>query len=470
MDLVYVGVIGIIGDKTAQSPDGKSFVQYIILMCLSYKIWNDATMIVNWFEIDDISQRLSVLLYIVFLFGFTTNIVYAWESTYTAMISFYLAQQLFKANWYLWIGYLLPNIVGTMIYNAIITYISAALWIGSVHLRYPTQLALIFLSIVFDLFGSVAVIVFLRPHKGGRVESMFQKYFEFYPAINIEHRVERTNAFISLVFGYSVLTILFQNRDSFPMNAFFGKAILGLVQAFCFNWIYFEIDGILIHVHAIRRHFATSLLWVSAHLPLVMGYVLAAATLSQLILAHDTKDSSVETLGEEYTDRSKAIVPSGIRWFYCGGIGVALLSMSAISFSHIHKRLKNPRLKKRPRLVVRAAVAIIIICLPLAHSLDSLDLIAITTCLVLSILCLDLFGNSCEGDRFWSGGFCDEEKRKCAYVANCKVGRHRRREIEKALHRGERVTLSDILRRHGSTSSIESGESDLHEGWHGGHF
>lgn len=24
-------------------------------------------------------------------------------------------------------------------------------------------------------------------------------------------------------------------------NRFFGKAVLGLIQAFCFNWLYFEI-------------------------------------------------------------------------------------------------------------------------------------------------------------------------------------------------------------------------------------
>jgi hypothetical protein len=38
------------------------------------------------------------------------------------------------------------------------------------------------------------------------------------------------------VFGYSILTILFQSRASFGINAFFGKGVLGLIQAFIFNW------------------------------------------------------------------------------------------------------------------------------------------------------------------------------------------------------------------------------------------
>lgn len=40
----------------------------------------------------------------------------------------------------------------------------------------------------------------------------------------------------SQVFGYSILTILFQSKSSFGINAFFGKGVLGLIQAFFFNW------------------------------------------------------------------------------------------------------------------------------------------------------------------------------------------------------------------------------------------
>ena len=249
------------------------------------------------------------------------------------------------------------------------------------------------------------------------------------------------------------------------MHVFLGKGMLGLTQAFCFNWLYFEIDNYLIHVHAIRRSAWSSLIWVSAHLPMVMGYVLGAATLGQLVLAHDCLDSDPETLGEAYVNRSVGEVPPGIRWFYCGGIGVTLLSMGVISFCHVHKRVKNVRLKKRPRLFVRACVAIIIICMPLTTKLTSLDLISITTALVFFILCLDLYGNTCQGQQFWTGGFCLEEKKKCTYVANLKIRKHQRRDIEGKLHRGEHVSLSDLLRRHSSMSSLES-----HEGYHGGHF
>ena len=155
------------------------------------------------------------------------------------------------------------------------------------------------------------------------------------------------------------------------INSFFGKGVLGLLQAFCFNWIYFEIDAFAVHVHAIRRHWFSSCVWVTAHLPFIMAYVLAASTLTTLVLAHDSADAEIEWLGSHYQERSVAELDAGMRWFYCGGIGVALIFMAVISLCHTHKKLKKGRLNKRPRLIFRVCVAIVIICLPTAG--DSLS-------------------------------------------------------------------------------------------------
>lgn len=325
------------------------------------------TGLVNWFEVDDIFGRLAVLLYLACLWGFTTNMAYAFESTYTVMIAFYMAERLYLALYYVLVAFLVPTIKGSMVYHSIIVAISASLWIASIHVSYPRQLPLIFIALILDLFGWLPLVLIMRRVMNTN-SAFYHKYFDFWPAINIEHRTERNNAFVSLVFGYSVLTILYQNRSPSGANAFFGKGILGLVQAFAFNWIYFEIDHYNLHVHAIRRHWVSSCVWITAQVPFVMGYVLAAASIAQLVLAHDCQDTDPETLGEGYIVRSVAVVSSGVRWFYCGGLGVALISMSIISFSHVHKRLDKVRLKKRPRLFIRCCVAVVIICLPVSDS------------------------------------------------------------------------------------------------------
>ena len=260
------------------------------------------------------------------------------------------------------------------------------------------------------------------------------------------------------------------------IKAFFGKGILGLVQAFAFNWIYFEIDHAHIHLHAIRRHHLSTTVWIAGHLPCIMGYVLAAGALSRLVLAHDCPDANPDHLGEAYRSRSEASLSDGLRWFYCAGLAIALLSMCLLSLSHIHKRVPNARLRKRPRLAIRASVAVIIACLPLAGmSLSSLHLISITTALVVFVLAVDVWGSLSQETGFWTGGFCDGHKRSCEYRAQLHISQKKRREIEGALKSGEKVCLQDVLSRSSSSSVGGSSTTDLdvgvrEKGWHGGHF
>lgn len=61
-----------------------------------------------------------------------------------------------------------------------------------------------------------------------------------------------------------------------------------------------------------------------------MGYVLASASLSKLVLAHDCGDSDTKSLGDHYIERSEEEIPVGLRWFYCAGLSVALTCMSKL--------------------------------------------------------------------------------------------------------------------------------------------
>lgn len=256
-------------------------------------------------------------------------------------------------------------------------------------------------------------------------------------------------------------------------------------MAFSFNWIYFEIDhNSHVHVHAIRRYWLSAIAWQMMHIPFIMGFILAAASLANIVLAHDTNGTSLEALGEAYVGRSEEHVPQGICWLFCGGVGVSLLSMAIISFCHIHKTIPNARLKKRPRLFIRTIVSVIIICLPLAHEkLSSLSLVAITTSCVVFQLLIEIYGISRTGDDFWTGGFCPEDRRKCRYSARCPLDRRRRRMLEKKVKEGEEVNISDLLRLQEmeskeSLASTDSGETlttekdtarlqhDREPGWH----
>lgn len=90
-----------------------------------------------------------------------------------------------------------------MITQAAIALLPSMMWIGSIYVEMPNRLAIIWASIFLDLTGAMFIILFIRGSKfisksfGEKVE----KLYEFYPAVNIEHKVERTNAFVTLVFG-----------------------------------------------------------------------------------------------------------------------------------------------------------------------------------------------------------------------------------------------------------------------------
>lgn len=120
VDLLYVGIIAINGDATSEEPTGKSLLQFIITFTLSWKIWNDMTLVVSWFETDDIFQRFCILTLMAMLFGYTTNITQSFEheegSTYATLIGFYLAARLFMASYLVLVAILCPMIRNIMIW------------------------------------------------------------------------------------------------------------------------------------------------------------------------------------------------------------------------------------------------------------------------------------------------------------------------------------------------------------------
>lgn len=179
------------------------------------------------------------------------------HNTYKMLISFYVAARFRGITHFLYTAYLLPMVRGVMICQAINIIVPAAIWIASIHVEMPSRLGLIWVAIALDMCGQSILTGLFQWARTTSQPKRFAKYlsgiFEFFPAVNIEHRVERTNAFVSLVFGYSVMGPMFQSYGGYTVDVFLGKAVLGLCQAFVFNWIYFDVDGSNINVHAIRR-------------------------------------------------------------------------------------------------------------------------------------------------------------------------------------------------------------------------
>ncbi|MCJ1271533.1 hypothetical protein MMC22_011435 [Lobaria immixta] len=149
VDLLYVGIIAIVGDNAAEHPTGKGLLEFVITFAIGWKMWTDLTLVISWFETDDIFQRLWVMFEMICLFGYTLNLANSFETTWTQLIAFFLAQRLFAASYYVWIAYMLPMVRGYMLANTIMVVIPSALWIASIHTEYPNRLGLIFVALWF---------------------------------------------------------------------------------------------------------------------------------------------------------------------------------------------------------------------------------------------------------------------------------------------------------------------------------
>ena len=186
VDLLYVGIIAINGDAASEDPTGSALLRFIITFTLSWKIWNDNTLIVSWFETDDLFQRLSIVFLLACLFGLTTTMTQAFEQTYATLIGFYLASRLFMVAYLAIVAYILPMVRGVMVYHVCTALLGAAVWIASIHVSYPNQLALIFIGIFIDVCGSVGFffVGLLCNAMGQKAKQWFEHAFEFYPGIS----------------------------------------------------------------------------------------------------------------------------------------------------------------------------------------------------------------------------------------------------------------------------------------------
>ncbi|EOA88521.1 uncharacterized protein SETTUDRAFT_160398 [Exserohilum turcica Et28A] len=443
IDLFYVGIIAITGDSAAEHPSGESLLRFAITFIMGWKFWSDIGVLISWFDSDDVLRRCSVLFILTCLLGFTTNMASAFEHTYTPLVAFYLAARLFMSLSLCWYAWTIPMIRGSMIGYSVIPLVPFALWVGSIHVDEPAKQGLIWVALVLDLFGQFAMLLLqhnhspLRKHLPQRIKSSL----EFFPGTNIEHRIERTNAFVTLVFGSCVLGLLYQSNVAMGINAFFGKAVLGLMQAFVFNWLYFEIDSFNLHTHAIRRHVVSAMAWLTLHVPFTMSFVLSASSLAILVRAHDAPNTPLLSLHPSFVAKSEAHVPLALQWFYTCSLGIALLCLSALAKTHVHRKIAHQRLRKNMRLVYRCAVAIVIAVLPLAR-MHSLALVASTTGLVLSVLVVDLVGVGCWGENIFWDTACRRDR--ATYSAKCAV---RREELECSARQGTVLSVEEIAAR-----------------------
>lgn len=65
-----VGIIHINGEHMWAEPTGQELLRFVITFIMSWKIWTDVTLVLSWFETDDVLTRLEILFEIACLLGY----------------------------------------------------------------------------------------------------------------------------------------------------------------------------------------------------------------------------------------------------------------------------------------------------------------------------------------------------------------------------------------------------------------
>ncbi|KAJ7216594.1 hypothetical protein GGX14DRAFT_696352 [Mycena pura] len=201
-----------------------------------------------------------------------------------------------------------------------------------------------------------------------------------WPAINIEHHIERLGAFVTVVLGEMVVNVFFATSGPAGLSMESGRALLSLMIAFNFNWMYFGSPASKHFVHAIRRHWFAGFLFTNLHLPLCMSLLLASSAINRLVTS-----ALIETEPGG----------GGLKWFFGAGLGVSLLVMASIGVLHRnldtldgitareHQQQTNkvplPRTTVSRRVVLgtRYVAGLAMILVPLAEGLTSIQFLSV---------------------------------------------------------------------------------------------
>lgn len=60
VDLLYVGIIAIVGDNAAEHPTGKGLLEFVITFAIGWKMWTDLTLVISWFGMWSLSRDLYI--------------------------------------------------------------------------------------------------------------------------------------------------------------------------------------------------------------------------------------------------------------------------------------------------------------------------------------------------------------------------------------------------------------------------
>ncbi|KAF8598975.1 hypothetical protein BDV93DRAFT_526376 [Ceratobasidium sp. AG-I] len=448
-DLVFVAIANQMSHSIADSASGVGIIKFILIFYPTWSLWSEFRNFINASGTDDILQRVAVLWLMALLIGYTANASairlgspesakaasepvaviarailaeaspsagteapldpYARDPALVATVAFFLVAKISRVVVLIWYALALPLFRSYFFLQVVYQMSNFLVYFPLLFVRSPGAIiTLATLGMVSDYFfrylfrAPIVVMHRLTERMSARGqhrdlemsnsgmnaalssrahERRMQKRRMHIPAVNVEHFVERTAAFVVIVLGEIVLSVVYNASESqIGLGSVYGTALSALLVAFNFCWLYFDAECSHEFVHAMNRHWFTSVTFTNLHFPLCASLIIVASATYKM------------------TQHPSKVTPA-IRWYFSGGLGVALVTLALIGATH---RGLDPtgttRLGRYTQLGWRIAVGVIIFCLPLTSDVTALFMLANSAGLTTFLVVEETYGKLRRGE------------------------------------------------------------------------
>ncbi|BGP15890.1 hypothetical protein JCM10213_003681 [Rhodosporidiobolus nylandii] len=435
-DLVFVGIIHVLAERAAEETSSWSIFKFSVFFWLAYSTWQDVRTFINVSGTDDVPQRLYVLLVMGLLLGFSANasavsiecggteeaasagseggtkhaaafasgadespfaqllgkreahlgepihlggeceFAEGWAKNVRGALAFYLVGKLVRVALLLFYGAWLPRFCTAHYVRAAALLVSTVWWLPLTALETPTlSLVLPIVAIGLELAAAYALPLLLKVAHAEPFNAVIQRW------------TQGQNCKGHITFSAT--------GPEAGIHLEYLRCILGLILAYCLNWTYADSDGSRTFLHALRRHWFTSVCWQQLHFPLSAALILVSVAVAGLVRS-DTPSSPT-------------------RWLFGGGLSIVMVVLTLLAT--LNKPLDKAHsalLHRNLRLLARLVAGVVFALLPLADSLSSTEILAVVVGVLVLVCVVETVGKI--------GSVADEEKVQRALAARTDEG------------------------------------------------
>lgn len=354
-DLVFVAAISLLSLNLSKDYSFIGLIESLPLFFVIWWAWVGHTFYMTRFGTDDLMNRLLTMLQMLIVASLAVNVRDALGSTGSGFALSYAALRFVQVYEYLLVGQKNPP-VRTLTNHYVVGYgLAALLWAISAFIPSPWR---------FFVWGVAIVVDLLTPLTAS------EKHLKFPP--HATHLPERFGLFTIIVIGEAVVSVVFTISNIGLSMGTEIAGVMGLIIAFSLWWGYFEESrGAEARVLEAGTQIRKYQLWLYSHFPLLIGITMVADGIKHVIAL---------TLWQP-------MIPGEV-WMLCGGLALALLSLSTIFFSAYRLDECKNREIHRHRLPYYGIIVLVLLTGFLGSSVSGELILGILTLLCLAEVAL----------------------------------------------------------------------------------